>query len=169
MAANNSSKPRRGDATTNEDPRLAFVYQEALRGLLQQQTALESLRNRGATLIFATSFVSSLLGGLALQKGVGVWEWGAIALLFAIGVLSSLLLWPYYGLSFRFDAKDLLDDYIDGDNPATMSQMHRQLALRIRDDWHRNGKIVKRMRVTFQLALVCLLLEIIAWMIAVVR
>src|SRR5262245_21646350 len=35
----------------DDDPRLAFIYQEALRGLLQQQTAVESLHNRAATLV----------------------------------------------------------------------------------------------------------------------
>jgi len=48
-----------------EDPdasRPALVYQEALRGLLQQQAAVESLHARAATLIFAASFASSLLG-----------------------------------------------------------------------------------------------------------
>jgi hypothetical protein len=50
----------------SEDPRIAFIYQEALRGLLQQQSAVESLHNRAATLVFAASFASSLLGSRAL-------------------------------------------------------------------------------------------------------
>lgn len=56
----------------SEDPRVAFIYQEALRGLLQQQAAVESLHNRAATLVFAASFASSLLGSRALANGVGV-------------------------------------------------------------------------------------------------
>jgi hypothetical protein len=91
-----------------EDPRLAFVYQEALRGLLQQQGFLESLHG-GGTLIFAASFASSFLGMQALSDGLGAWDWAAVGLLLRIGVLASILLWPYYNLSFRFDAQDLLD------------------------------------------------------------
>jgi hypothetical protein len=34
------------DDSASEDPRIAFIYQEALRGLLQQQSAVESLRGR---------------------------------------------------------------------------------------------------------------------------
>ena len=60
---------------TDDDPRLAFVYQEALRGLLQQQAAVESLHNRTGTLVFASSFASSLLGSRALADGLG----GAVA------------------------------------------------------------------------------------------
>jgi hypothetical protein len=151
----------------DDDPRLAFVYQEALRGLLQQQAAVESLHNRAATLVFAASFASSLLGGLALADGLGFWDWTGIILLLAIGVLAVLLLWPYYNLSFRFDPADLLERYVDSTTPQTMSGMHRELALRIKEDWHRNGRIVRRLREVFQLALVLLVLEILVWMFSI--
>ena len=151
----------------DDDPRLAFVYQEALRGLLQQQNAVESLHNRAATLVFAASFASSLLGGRALADGLGFWDWAGIVLLLAIGVLTVVLLWPYYNLSFRFDPADLLGRYVDSTTPQTMSDMHRGLALRIKDDWHSNGRIVRRLRETFQLALILLVLEILVWMFSI--
>ena len=150
------------------DPRLEFVYQEALRGLLQQQAAVESMHNRAATLIFASAFVSSLLGGRALADGLnGAWEWLGIGGLFGIGVLAVIVLWPYYNLSFRFDAEELLDDYVDSDAPATMSEMHRALALRIKADWRANGRLVRRMREAFQVALVFLLFDLLAWLFAI--
>jgi len=152
---------------SDDDPRLAFVYQEALRGLVQQQAAVESLHNRAATLVFAASFASSLLGGQALADGLGFWDWAGIVVLLAIGVLTVMLLWPYYNLSFRFDPADLLERYVDGTAPQTMSGMHRQLALRIKEDWHSNGRIVRRLREAFQLALVLLVLEILVWMFSI--
>src|SRR5262245_27256825 len=39
--------------TTEDDAGAAFVYQEALRGQLQQQAAVQSVEARAATLIFA--------------------------------------------------------------------------------------------------------------------
>src|SRR5512132_4227734 len=152
-----------------DDPRLAFVYQEALRGLLQQQAAVESLHNRAATLVFAASFASSLLGGRALAEGggLGFWDWTGVFVLLAIGSLTVFLLWPYYNLSFRFDAAELLADYVDSPTPQTMSGMHRALALRIKDDWHNNGKIVHRLREAFQIALVLLVVEILVWMFSI--
>ena len=152
---------------SDDDPRLAFVYQEALRGLVQQQAAVESLHNRAATLVFAASFASSLLGGQALADGLGFWDWAGIVVLLAIGVLTVMLLWPYYNLSFRFDPADLLERYVDGTAPQTMSGMHRELALRIKEDWHSNGRIVRRLREAFQLALVLLVLEILVWMFSI--
>jgi hypothetical protein len=155
------------DEGAAKDPRLAFVYQEALRGLLQQQSAVESLHNRAATLVFAASFASSLLGSRALADGVGGWDWLAISLLLAIGALTVALLWPYYNLTFRFDPQDLLDTYVDSDEAVSMDDMHRRLALRIKADWQRNGRIVHRLRELFQIALIILLAEIMAWMLSI--
>ena len=150
-----------------EDPRLAFVYNEALRGLTQQQGALESLHNRAATLVFAASFASSLLGSRALADGLNGWDWTAVGLLLAIGALTVVLLWPYYDLSFRFDPENLLAEYVDSEHPASMDEMHRRLALRAKDDWRHNGRIVHRLRQTFQVALVLLLFEIATWMFSI--
>jgi hypothetical protein len=49
------------------------------------------MRARAATLIFAASFASSLLGAQALEDGVGAWDWTALALLIAIGGSAVLL------------------------------------------------------------------------------
>jgi hypothetical protein len=148
---------------------LAFVYQEALRGLLQQSAAVESLRTRAGTLIFAASFASSLLGSRALTAGLGLWAWVAITLLFAIGALAVVILWPYYDFAFRFDPEDLLSRYLDGNRTATMSEMYRSLAMEIKAQWQRNGKLVRRLREAFQLALILLLFNILAWMFSIAQ
>jgi hypothetical protein len=154
-------------SSAEDDARAAFVYQEALRGLLQQQGAIQSLQARAATLIFAASFASSLLGSQALPDGLNAWDWIALGLLFAIGALAVLMLWPYYNLTFRFDPEDLLARYVDVAEPMPMSAIHRELALRIKSDWQRNGRIVRRIREALQLALVLLLVEIAAWLFSI--
>jgi hypothetical protein len=153
--------------TTADETRSAFVYQEALRGLLQQQSAIQSLQARAATLIFAASFASSLLGSQALADGLGAWDWIALALLFAIGGLAVLLLWPYYNLTFRFDPEELLARYVDVAEPMPLPASHRELAVRIKADWQRNGRIVRRLREALQIALVLLLVEIAAWLFSI--
>ena len=65
------------DSSVAEDPRLALVYHEAVRGLVHQQNVVDSLNNRAGNLIFATAFVTSLLGARALTDGVGLWDWVA--------------------------------------------------------------------------------------------
>ncbi|MER8726862.1 hypothetical protein [Mesorhizobium sp. M1027] len=105
------------------DPRLAFVYAEAVRGLQHQQGVVESLNTRAGNLIFATAFASSLLRGRALLDGVGPWDWLALTLLFLIGLLVAIMLWPYYNYTFRFDPKKLPQDFVDQHPPATVDGM----------------------------------------------
>jgi hypothetical protein len=154
-------------SATEDASRAAFVYQEALRGLLQQQAAVESLHARAATLIFAASFASSLLGARALEDGVGAWDWIALGLLVAIGCLAVFLLWPYYNLTFRFDPEVLLARYVDLPEPPPMAVIHRELALQIKADWQANGRIVRRLREALQVALILLIAEIAAWLISI--
>lgn len=157
------------DECGNDDPRLTFIYQEALRGLVQQQGLVESLNNRAGSLIFATAFASSLLGGTALANGLGTWDWVALTLLFGVGALIVFMLWPYYNYTFRFDPRDLLKEYVDNDAGISMSEMHRALALRIEADRANNWRIIQRLRVALQLALTLLLLEMLAWLFAIAR
>lgn len=154
-------------ASDDHDPRLAFVYQEAVRGLQHQQHVVESLNTRGGNLIFATAFATSLLGTRSLSDGIGLWDWIALSLLFLVGTLIVLMLWPYYNFTFRFDPKDLLTHFVDRNPPATMSEMHRDLALRIKTDMANNWRIIQRIRVTLQLSLIMLLLEILAWLVSI--
>jgi len=152
-----------------DDPRTAFVYQEALRGLTLQQTQIDSLHTSAGTLIFAASFASSLLGSRALSDGLQGWDWVAVGLLFAIGALAVVMLWPYYNFWSRFDVEELLRDYVDGDTSATMTEMHRALALRLKAYQLQNQRILRRIREAFQLSLVLLLFEILAWLLSIAR
>src|SRR5688500_12018258 len=87
--------------SSESDPCLALAYQEAVRGLVQQQQLVESFNSRAGNLIFATAFATSLLGGQALSDGLGVWDWIGVALLLSIGALLCSMLWPYYNYTFR--------------------------------------------------------------------
>ncbi|HEX8859986.1 MAG TPA: hypothetical protein VGC06_13020 [Actinomycetes bacterium] len=165
---------RYGDAFSNlhamsepDDPRTAFVYQEALRGLTQQQTTVDGLHISAGTLIFAASFASSLLGSRALSDGLQAWDWAAVVLLFAIGALAVVMLWPYYNFWSRFDVEELLSQYVDAEAPATMTEMHRALAVRLKRYQQRNQRIIRRIREAFQLSLILLLFEIVAWLLSI--
>jgi hypothetical protein len=98
---------------------------------------------------------------------MGLWEWIAAALLFAIGGLIVFMLWPYHRYSFRFDPEELLRQYVDGDQQTTLTTMHRALALRIKADMAGNWQIIQRLRVALQVALILLLMNILAWFLAI--
>lgn len=149
------------------DPRLALIYQESIRALHHQQSFVENMNSRAGSLIFATAFANSLLGSRALADGLGAWDWIAASLLFVIGTLVVFMLWPYHRYSFKFDPEDLLRAYVDGGRAVTMSEMHRALALRLKSDMAGNWRIISRLRIALQLALITLLLNILAWFSAI--
>jgi hypothetical protein len=149
------------------DPRLAFVYAEAVRGLTQQQSLIEGVNARAGSLIFATAFTNSLLGNRALSDGLGAFDWIAIATLFVIGSLVVLMVWPYAQYKFRFSPEMLLGQFVDGETPVSLSAMHRALALRIEADMKDNWATFQRLRVMLQIALTLLLINIAAWMFAI--
>jgi hypothetical protein len=150
-----------------EDPRLAFIYQEALRALTHQQSVIESLLNRAGILIFALSFANSLLGARALTDGVGAWDWAALVSLVGVGALAVVVLWPYYNFWFRFDPRELIARYVEGESPASISDMHRELALRIEADMRRNGRLIRRMRIACEVALALLLVNLVVWLVSI--
>lgn len=113
-------------------------------------------------MIFATAFVTSLLGSTALTDGLGFWDWTAMVLLFLIGVLVAFMVWPYRNYAFRFDPEALLDEYVDHKKHVTMSIIYRTLALRIKKDMASNWRVIQRLRIALQLSLFFLLLEILA-------
>jgi hypothetical protein len=49
----------------------------------------------------------------------------------------------------------------------SMPAMHRALALRIKADMAGNWRIIQRLRVALQIALILLLLDILAWLFAI--
>jgi hypothetical protein len=78
-----------------------------------------------------------------------------------------VILWPYDELSFRFDAGELLEHYVDGTEPMSMAEMHRSLALRIKRDWVNNGRLLRRIREALQLALELLLFQIVTYFLSI--
>jgi len=77
------------------------------------------------------------------------------------------MLWPYYNLSFRFDPEELLDRYVDRDPPLSLSELHRALALRVKRTGRPTGASCTGSDRLFQLALVLLLLDILAWLVSI--
>jgi len=147
--------------------RLALVYREAVRGLTHQQNVVESINTRAGNLIFATAFINSLLGARALTNGLGGWDWAALALLLAIGGLVVFIIWPYHNYTFRFDPAQLLAEFCEDESQSTLDAMHHTLSSRIKNDLDDNWRIVQRLRVGLQLALVLFVLNIVAWLFAI--
>jgi hypothetical protein len=148
------------------DPRQALVYDEARYLLEQQQSILDGLRSRAGA-VFATSSVStSFLAGLTLKNsGLDEVAWSAIGCFLTVGLLSVAVLWPWYGWIFSLSPRILLVDYVEADPPASLEEMHRDLALYAEAHYDFNQVRLQRLVWAFQAAVGLLVLEVVLWVI----
>jgi hypothetical protein len=68
-----TDRPGNAALDGDDDPRVSFVYQEAVRGLTHQQGVVESLNTRAGNLIFTTAFATSLLAPILFLLEILVW------------------------------------------------------------------------------------------------
>lgn len=150
----------------SEDPRYALVWSEALRALSQQQSLLESIRSRTATLISAAAISTSFLGGVAFDDG-DVGKAGVVAVAL-FGLASGLYVWillPRPGWKWANTPQQLVDDYVEAENPCSIDDMHRDLALHLGENHGENKKKLNRLMAQYSLASVFLAAEIVAWLV----
>lgn len=70
----------------NLAPAYQLAYEEAVRGLSQQQSALDNFRTRAGILVSAAAIATSFLGGQALaDRGFATWSWLAVTLFATVG------------------------------------------------------------------------------------
>lgn len=148
------------------DARRALVYEESRRALDAQQSSLDNLRTRTGVLIAATAIVSSFLGGQALGDGqFTLWSWAAIGGFFIAGLVAVVVLFPLWRWKFTSEVNTLLSDYVDDVDPATIDQMHTQLAQHNQDNYDENHKKLEKLYFGFQLACVAFILEVVCWLV----
>jgi hypothetical protein len=123
------------------DSTQALAYEEALRGVVQQQSVLTDIRGRAATLLAAASISISFLGGIALRdrkpSGLG---WTAVGGFVAVGLLVIWMLLPRQGWTFRMSARLLIKDYVEAEAPADLPGMYRDLALHLERHFDANQR-----------------------------
>ncbi len=153
-----------------EDPRYRLAYDEALRSIGHQEKALDELRSRAGLLLAALSVATSFLGGAAVDAhGFGPMAGVAIGLFAAAGLVLVSLLLPRTGWMFRFDPAAIIGDYVETEEPtkpATISAMHRDLALHLGDNCVANEDRIDRLWRRFQLACTLMVVEVGAWVVA---
>jgi hypothetical protein len=152
------------------DSTQALAFQEALRGVTQQQAVLESIRGRAATLLAIASVSTSFLGGVALNKerprGLA---WIPVLLFILVGVLAILILLPRRGWIFRLGARELIRDYVEADPPAALPEMHRDLALHLERHYQSNERRLRTLFWLFQAASALLVGEVVVWLLVLAQ
>ncbi|HVF04009.1 MAG TPA: hypothetical protein VNA20_04135 [Frankiaceae bacterium] len=151
------------------DPRLRLVYEESLRALQDQREALNNLRSRAGQLLTAASIIETFLVGIVLRgerAAPGVATWVGVAAFVSAALVCVWIVLPARGWAFGNSATILLTGYVDAAPPATLDEMHRNLAVYMEGRWDRNQDelLNKRMfglQVAAAFVVVCILAAVV--------
>ena len=143
-----------------------LAYEEAGRALSEQQSVIDSFRTRAGLLLSAAAITTSFLGAQALGEASSALAWFAMGGFVGVAVLSLAILWPRRW-ELTADPRGVIRTYIEADEPASINDLHRDLALHLYIGFIRNGRGLAKLAVFFQVASVLLTVEVLLWIIAI--
>ncbi len=150
---------------TDKDFPYRIAYDEAVRALSQQQSMIDSLRTRAGLLLSAAAITTSFLGAQALNDGgAGFATWLALASFVALSVAALAVLWPHR-LEFTADPANVIESYIETEEPLSVAEIHRDLSLHMHGSYADNLAGQKQLASRFRFAGVLLTVEVIFWII----
>jgi hypothetical protein len=151
----------------DRDALYKVAYDEAARALSEQLTLIDSFRNRAGLLLSGSAVTSSFLGAQALGGGVpNAMCWIALAA-FAGGAIASLsILWPRYE-EFSADSQKVIMSCIEAEAFQSVEELHRDLALSMRESYVENWASLGRLAALFQIASALLVIQTVAWIVAI--
>lgn len=150
------------------DDRYALAFEEAKRAIAQQDAALGNLRQRAAGLLTAATALATFAAGLGLfgtdpTKDTVLAEWvslALVALVVAIGGCMIFVLVPAHGWVFSNNAAAIVTGYIEAaPTPATIDDIHRQLAIDMTGDYAENTTMLTHRYRAYQFAAALLLAQ----------
>jgi hypothetical protein len=151
------------------DPRYELVWTEALRALSQQQSLLESIRSRTGTLLSAAAISTSFLGGVAFDDGEVAGAGILASVLFGMtAALGVWILMPRPGWKWANTPQQLLDEYVEGDEPLGHERMLRDLSLHMNENLTENKTKMHWLMGEYSLASGLLAVSISCWLVELV-
>jgi hypothetical protein len=143
------------------------AYDEAVRALSEQQEAIDSFRTRAGLLLSAAAITTSFLGAQALNGGdSNITGWLAMTGFVGVAVASLAILWPREW-EFTANPRDVIQTYIEAEEPAPIEELHRDLSLHMHDSYLQNRGGLEQLAVFFQFASGLLTIEVVLWIIAI--
>lgn len=138
--------------------RFSLALEEARRALDQQQTDLNSLRDRAGNLFQFGALSAGFIGAVALRGDAEITLWTRAGVI-AFAVLAVLLVYVLKPRTFTFtnDATVMLD-HTDWDRPN--DEIAEHLARHLEKHNQRNAKRIKKMMKGYTAGMVALLVEV---------
>lgn len=147
----------------DSDPRWGLVYDEALRALSFQQSALDNLRSRATLLTAGAALIGSVLGTPALADArSGVASVLAIAALACVLATAGIICAPWWRWRFVSSAARLTQAVELG---HSLDSMRRHLAADFEKWLDSNEKRLRGLQWCFTAGLMALLMEMVAWLV----
>lgn len=154
-------------ADADKDILYKVAYEEAVRALSEQQGTIDSFRTRAGLLLSAAAITTSFLGAQALDGGkASPMTWVAMAAFLGVASVSLGILWPRRW-EFTANPRDLIQTYIEAEEPAPIEELHRDLSLHMHNSYTENRGGLEHLIVFFQIASGLLTVEVILWIIAI--
>jgi hypothetical protein len=143
------------------------AYDEAVRALSEQQAAIESFRSRAGLLLSAAAVTTSFLGAQALSGGdLSFFSWLALTGFLGMAAASLAILLPRRWEG-AVNSRDVIETYIESDQPAPVEELHRDLSLHMHGSYAKNSEDLKKLIVFFQIASVLFAIEVALWIVAI--
>jgi len=142
-----------------------IAYDEAVRALSQQQSTIEGLRTRAGLLLSSAAITTSFLGAQVLADGgPAIPTWLALGCFVGVAVAVLAILWPHR-LEFTANPANVIENYIETEEPLRTAEIHRDLSLHMHDSYADNLDGQKQLARRFRLAGILLTLEVVFWLI----
>lgn len=118
-----------------------LAWEEGRSGLLDQANSLRELRERAGMLVTLAGAVTGIVLAVVLDDGrgrridqLGVLGGVAAGVAFFTIVIAGVMIWRPFPARFVRDPSVIVDFYVEGDDPLTLSGIHRELALHLGGD-----------------------------------
>jgi hypothetical protein len=154
-------------ANADKDMLYQVAYDEAVRALSRQLAILDSYRARAGLLLSSTALTTSFLASRGFDGNtLGPLGWVALVAFVGVGCISLAILWPW-PWEFSADSRRLIETYIEGEEPARIDAIHRDLSFHMHNSYVSNRAGLGRLALLLQIASGLLSLEVIAWILVI--
>lgn len=144
-----------------------IVYEEAVRAIQLQPTALDELRSRTSILLAAAGVIGGVLGKAASDHGgIGAAGYLALVVLAIIAGLAIAVLLPRWGeWRFALSPAILFEHYVD--EATSPRQLYRELANWLEMGYDKNDARLKKLYEFFWWACVALAVDVGLWLLEI--
>lgn len=150
-----------------------LAYEAGLHAVAEQASTLRETRDRAGALLSVAAVAGGLAAGLyftddssATIGPVGVFGVVVAVLGFSGIVLATVMIWRPMEGQFVHDAGVIVGSYLEGDPPADLPELHRELALWLGDQTDSNQKRLSGRLKWFNFGLLFLPLEVVGVIVA---